>query len=48
MANIINHEIIFIKEYEEISVNEDELDISCLKDNILLLWKDNVYISKEK
>ena len=47
MAKVINHEIKFIKEYEEISVKKEILDFACLKDNILLLWNDDVYISKE-
>ena len=48
IANIIENEIVFIKEYEEIVTNEENLNITCLNNNIVLLWNNKTFICKEK
>ena len=48
VANIIEDEFKLIKEYDEIQTQERELNLTCLSNNIILLWKDNIYSSKEK
>ena len=48
IGNIIEKEFTFIKDYEEITCNYEKLNLSCLENNILLLWNnDVVYSSKE-
>ena len=48
IANIIENEIIFIKEYDEIETKKENLNITCLNDNIVLLWNNDSFICKEK
>ena len=48
IANIIDNEIVFIKEYDEIETKKENLNITCLNDNIVLLWNNDSFICKEK
>ena len=48
IANIIKNEIVFIKEYDEFETNKENLNITCLNNNIVFLWNKNIYICKEE
>ena len=48
IANIIENEIVFIKEYDEFEIKNENLNITCLHDNVVLLWNNDSFICKEK
>jgi len=48
IANIIDNEIVFIKEYDEFETKKENLNITCLNQNIVLLWNNDSFICKEK
>ena len=48
VANIVENEVIYIKEINNLSSNEEQLEITSLSNDIILLWKDNIYLCKEK
>ena len=47
-AKIIENEIQFIKESDNITCNKSNYKMICIKDDILLLWENNLYLSEEK
>ena len=48
IAKVIDNEIVFIKEINNLFSHEDQLEITSSSENIILLWKNNVYYIKEQ
>ena len=46
-GKINDGEIIFMKDYEEIKSKEGQLNLTCLYNKTILLWKNNIYSIRE-